>query len=251
MVFFQLVFVFIIGSIGGWLLELFFRRYFSLKKWINPGFLVGPYLPLYGSGLTIMYLLTTKLSQSNFFVNDTLGNLVTITILTVVMTLIEYLTGLIFIKGMRIRLWDYSNQWKNIQGIICPLFTFFWFVLCSIYFLMLHEILYQLVNSIRFESFVIFFIGFFIGVFTIDNVYTFNMASRIRRLAYELKDLVVYENLKKSISNELNQLKKKSRFLFFFSTPLELSKHIKRYFSQKLIEAKHIKEKLEEKIKNK
>ena len=77
------------------------------------------------------------------------------------------------------------------------------------------------------------------------------MASRIRRLAYELKDLVVYENLKKSISNELNQLKKKSRFLFFFSTPLELSKHIKRYFSQKLIEAKHIKEKLEEKIKNK
>ncbi|CCV66093.1 hypothetical protein (DUF1113) [Paracholeplasma brassicae] len=130
MVLFKLVFVFIMGSIGGWLLELFFRRYFSLKKWINPGFLVGPYLPLYGSGLTIMYLLTTKLNQSNFFVNDTLGNLATITILTLVMTLIEYLTGLIFIKGMRIRLWDYSNQWKNIQGIICPLFTFFWF--CSL-----------------------------------------------------------------------------------------------------------------------
>ena len=47
-VFLTLAFLFFIGSIGGWILELFYRRMISNKEWINPGFLVGPYLPLYG-----------------------------------------------------------------------------------------------------------------------------------------------------------------------------------------------------------
>ena len=41
-----LAFIFFIGSLAGWLLELIFRRFFSkanpTRKWINPGFLVGP-----------------------------------------------------------------------------------------------------------------------------------------------------------------------------------------------------------------
>ncbi|MBR0031622.1 MAG: hypothetical protein IJP61_04990, partial [Treponema sp.] len=47
-----LTFLFFAGSIIGWGIELFWRRFFSKnnpeKKWINPGFLTGPYLPLYG-----------------------------------------------------------------------------------------------------------------------------------------------------------------------------------------------------------
>ena len=56
-----LAFIFFIGSLAGWLLELIFRRFFSkanpTRKWINPGFLVGPYLPLYGFSLCVVYLL--------------------------------------------------------------------------------------------------------------------------------------------------------------------------------------------------
>ena len=48
-------FLFFIGSCLGWCMEVFFRRFFSRanpeRKWINPGFLAGPYLPLYGFGL--------------------------------------------------------------------------------------------------------------------------------------------------------------------------------------------------------
>ena len=43
-------FLFFIGSLTGWGLEVFYRRFFSAanpeRKWINPGFLTGPYLPL-------------------------------------------------------------------------------------------------------------------------------------------------------------------------------------------------------------
>ena len=58
--FLKLAFLFYIGSSLGWVLELFFRRFISgnnpERKWINPGFMVGPYVPLYGTGLCILYL---------------------------------------------------------------------------------------------------------------------------------------------------------------------------------------------------
>ena len=58
-----LSFLFFMGSIAGWVLELFFRRFFSSanpeRKWINPGFCTGPYVPLYGLGLCAMYLIVS------------------------------------------------------------------------------------------------------------------------------------------------------------------------------------------------
>ena len=33
----------------------FFRRFFSIRKWINPGFLNGPYLPMYGFGALLFH----------------------------------------------------------------------------------------------------------------------------------------------------------------------------------------------------
>ncbi len=57
-----LAFLFFIGSTVGWVIELVFRRFFSGSnpehKWINPGFCVGPYLPIYGFGLCTMYMIT-------------------------------------------------------------------------------------------------------------------------------------------------------------------------------------------------
>ena len=101
-----------VGSVGGWVLELFFRRIFSSKKWINPGFLNGPYLPMYGCGTLLLY--------GACFIP--LPRWALVLILIAALTLLEYITGLVFIKGLKIKLWDYSRQWGNIQGIICPLF---------------------------------------------------------------------------------------------------------------------------------
>ena len=48
-------FLFFIGCLIGWEIELIYRRFLSKnnpeRKWINPGFLIGPWLPIYGSGL--------------------------------------------------------------------------------------------------------------------------------------------------------------------------------------------------------
>ena len=54
-IFLHLTFLFMVGSILGWVMELIFRRIVH-KKWVNPGFLKGPYLPIYGIGLVILYI---------------------------------------------------------------------------------------------------------------------------------------------------------------------------------------------------
>ena len=54
------------------------------------------------------------------------------------MTALEYIAGLMSLKVMHLRLWDYSHCWGNIQGLICPLFTFFWGVLSALYYFLLY-----------------------------------------------------------------------------------------------------------------
>ena len=57
-IFLTLAFLFFVGSLLGWVLELLFRNIVNRRdKWINPGFCTGPYLPIYGFGLCTLYLL--------------------------------------------------------------------------------------------------------------------------------------------------------------------------------------------------
>lgn len=59
--FLTLAYLFFIGSVLGWVLELFYPalhlRRQSGAEVVNPGFCVGPYVPLYGFGLCILFVL--------------------------------------------------------------------------------------------------------------------------------------------------------------------------------------------------
>lgn len=131
--FLKLFFLFFIGCTFGWMLEVIYRRYAKSntdRKWINPGFLVGPYLPIYGFGLCTLYLLA-KLEKYNLIVNPILNKTVLFIVMAICMTLIEYIAGVIFIQGMKVKLWDYSNEKFNFQGIICLKFSIYWAILRS------------------------------------------------------------------------------------------------------------------------
>ena len=59
--FIQTAYLFALGSMIGWVLEFFYRKFFDPvnveRKWLNPGFLTGPYLPLYGFALLLLFWL--------------------------------------------------------------------------------------------------------------------------------------------------------------------------------------------------
>lgn len=54
------------------------------------------------------------------------------------MTLIEYVTGFYCLKVAHVRLWDYRSQRGNIQGIICPKFSFLGALIGAAYYFLIH-----------------------------------------------------------------------------------------------------------------
>ena len=47
----------------------------------------------------------------------------------VIVTELEFITGMIVNRLLHWGVWDYSARWGNVAGQICPLFTFFWILL--------------------------------------------------------------------------------------------------------------------------
>lgn len=130
-IFLIVLYLFFFGAVGGWVLELLFRRFFSganpERKWLNPGFLFGPCLPLYGFGTVLLFILSELDHQLFGSFSGTFWYYpVMFVVMALAMTLLEYIVGVVSFKGFHLRLWDYSKLWGNVQGIICPLFTFFW-----------------------------------------------------------------------------------------------------------------------------
>lgn len=252
--FLVLAFLFYIGSIAGWLIEVVYRRFFSKnnpdRKWINPGFLVGPYIPLYGFSLVTLFVFSWI--PVGFIQSPILQKLLLFVFMAFAITVLEYIAGIVFIKGMNIKLWDYSNEWGNIKGIICPKFSMFWMILSAIYYFIIHpriiEALYWLAKHLAFS----FFIGFFYGVFVIDFAYSMQVLVKIRKFARENQVELRIEEFKDYMIRKNESLKIRVSFML----PLKPTNHdfaedIRDYLKQHLEKEREHISNLKSAIKNK
>jgi uncharacterized membrane protein len=218
-----LLFLFSAGSVTGWVIELFFRRFLDpveskKKKWVNPGFFVGPYLPIYGSGLIVLYLLGHIRIPSIGATHPILEKLLIFVIMAACMTLLEFITGMIFINHLHLQLWDYSSYWGNIKGVICPLFSCFWYALAAFYYLVLHPQVVDALDWLSQNLAFSFFIGFFYGIFLLDIIYSFQLMIRIKALADEYQIVIKYNAYKSKLVDIREEAKERS--YFFFSSRL-------------------------------
>lgn len=225
-----LAFLFFIGSVIGWVIELLFRRFISdanpERKWINPGFCTGPYLPLYGNGLCILYLIA-QLEGILFPVESILSKIVIFALMAVCMTLIEYIAGILSLKVAKVRLWDYTNEWGNIQGIICPKFSLIWAILGALYYLLVHPHILGALEWLSQNLAFSFFIGLFFGVFLIDAIHSAQIVAKLKAFAEENNVIVRYEQLKADIRKKHDSAKRQYRFFHPFRSIIPLSDHLK------------------------
>lgn len=230
-IFLNLVFLVFMGSMLGWILELFFRRIVH-GKWVNPGFLIGPYLPIYGIGLL-------TLSVMYYWLKDTgIHPILTILLMGLLMTLIEFVGGLMALKN-NVKLWDYSDRWGNYKGIICPLFSAIWTAVGGIYYFFLAPYIVGALDWYGNNLYFSYFVGIFSGVIVIDLFYSTGIYLKIKKYAKENNIIVKYEQLKLSIK----EIQARNREKYSFINPFKQTKALKEYLEQ-------YKEKHKERIRN-
>ncbi len=100
----------------GWVWETCYVSVLK-AKWVNRGFMRGPFLPIYGSGAVVVLIFTLP-----FRTNAGLVFLVGMTSAT----LLEYFTGVAMEKMFHVRYWDYSSQRWNLNGHICVTSSLAW-----------------------------------------------------------------------------------------------------------------------------
>ncbi len=42
---------------------------------------------------------------------------------------VEFIFGVIFNLGLKMDIWDYTKNWGNLYGQVCPEYSFYWFLL--------------------------------------------------------------------------------------------------------------------------
>ncbi len=122
MTYYQILWFFLIYSFLGWVTEVVFHAV-ALGKIINRGFLNGPVCPIYGFGVTGLFMLMNALPISA----ATAARPVTLFLLgTVFATTVELIGGWALDKLFHARWWDYSNKPFNFHGYICLEFSIIW-----------------------------------------------------------------------------------------------------------------------------
>ena len=113
---FELLTYFIIYSFAGWVMESIFRSICE-KKFINTGFLKGPFCPIYGIGAIIIYVFLSGF-KDNIFLLFLMG--------FIVLSIWEYIVGVLLEKVFNTKYWDYSDHKFNFQGRVCLTNSIYW-----------------------------------------------------------------------------------------------------------------------------
>ena len=134
----QWLFFFYFYCFFGWVFE---TTYVSIRKrkFVNRGFMRGPFLPIYGSG-GIMMLVVSMPFQDHIFLTYIAGCLGA--------TLLELVTGVAMEAIFKVRYWDYSDQKFNYKGHICLSSTLAWGFLTILMTEFLHRGVEQIVFTI-------------------------------------------------------------------------------------------------------
>ena len=179
--------LFIIYSIIGWILEIIFA-FINLKKFVNRGFLIGPYCPIYGAGCLLLTILLSKYAE------DTI---VLFALSIIICSILEYLTSWIMEKIFKLRWWDYSDMKFNINGRICLETMLPFGIIGVIVVKFINPFLLELISQINPNNLSIIVI-ILMSLFIIDILISFNVVFNLKNVTRNVtKDST--EEIKKAI----------------------------------------------------
>ena len=104
------VIIFFVYSFIGYVIEVTSVTRERKKITMSRGYMMGPYLPIFGVGSIIMISVLQKYQ----------GDLVALFVLSMMIcSILEYITSYLLEKLFHLRWWDYSKEKSNLNGRIC------------------------------------------------------------------------------------------------------------------------------------
>lgn len=168
---------FIVYAFLGWVCEDIYCG-IGKRKFINRGFLYGPYCPIYGFGALLVIYPLLMVSKHP----------IVVFIFGMVLTsILEYITSFVMEKLFATRWWDYSTYPFNINGRICLQNSLLFGLMALVVVYGLHPIVSRFVERIPLGFLVILLIMFTI-FFVIDIVNTVIVLLRRKKVFLKLKE---------------------------------------------------------------
>ncbi len=176
---------FYVYAVLGWCVEV---AYAACKhgKFVNRGFLNGPICPVYGIGVgvVVQFLMPLRHQELLLYVAS-----------TVLVTVIEGLTGFLLDKLFHHRWWDYSSLRFNLGGYVCLRFSLIWGAVCVFIVKVFHPIVLDLLDLIPFYAGLVLIVILGISLsadlyVTASAILKFNKRLQsMERIAEELRNL--------------------------------------------------------------
>ena len=148
------------------------------RKFVNRGFLIGPYCPIYGHGAILITILLQK------YIDDPIALFI---MGVVVCSILEYLTSYFMEKIFHARWWDYSRYKFNINGRIC-LRTMIPFGLLGLFIMYVsNPFFFSIIEKIPGNILNIICIVLML-TFLVDNIISFKIISNVNITSKKTKD---------------------------------------------------------------
>lgn len=192
----EMVFLFLLYAIIGWVWETTFVS-IKEKKYINRGFLRGPYIPIYGfSCMTIIVVLQAlDFPRSDYLFTI----LIQITIISFISVVWEFGTSWIMERLFKQRWWDYSYKKYNLQGRVSLDFTILFGIGGYILWRFANPVLVHLYQNLQGQT-IDYGLTLVILVFVIDATITIFDLVKIKKF------ITKFSEVKESLSLEYQQI---------------------------------------------
>jgi uncharacterized membrane protein len=124
---------FFVMAFAGWIIEVVYRS-LREKRFVNAGFLSGPFVPIYGFGSVIITVISVEARS--------LPPVIAWSITLLSPTILEYFGSWFMERIFGLKLWDYHDRHFNLNGRIALRFSVYWAFLAALLLLFVQPLVF-------------------------------------------------------------------------------------------------------------
>lgn len=161
----------------GYVLECIFCSIIDKKLVLNRGFLIGPYLPIYGKGAICIIFLLNKYLEDPFAL---------FIMASLIATVLEYFASYFMEKIFKARWWDYSEKKFNLNGRVCLTNTVLFGLGGLIVMYVVNPFLTGILDGFSKTTIIVLGLIFF-TIYAVDTIISFTTIYKLRSSSTSLK----------------------------------------------------------------